>query len=86
MRTSSLLYGGTSKDIFFRISSIDFNWFPVIRNVVNDNKNFISTITVCKDSNTFGNPFEAYKVKDVTLKNIPVEEFLEISAFNITDI
>ena len=54
--------------------------------MVKDNKNFISTITVCKDSNTFGNPFEAYKVKDVTLKNIPVEEFLEISAFNITDI
>lgn len=85
MRTSSLLYGGSSKDIFFRISSIDFNWFPVIWNVVSDNKNFISTITVCKDSNTFGNPFQAYKVKDIALKNILVEEFLTLQGNPIVE-
>lgn len=30
VRTSNVKYGGDSNDIYFRISSIGFNWFPLI--------------------------------------------------------
>ena len=38
VRTSNIKYGGNSNDIYFRISSIGFNWFPVIWKLVMDNK------------------------------------------------
>lgn len=79
MRTSSLLFGGNSRDVYFRISSIDFNWFNIIWELVYKYRNQISNITICKDSNTFGNSFNTYKVGNVHIDHYPTEEFLTLN-------
>ena len=77
MRTSNLHYGGNSNDVYFRISSINYNWFPVIWNIVNDNEN-ISTVTICKDTNTFGGGFDCYKINGKSLEQIDRDDFLTL--------
>lgn len=76
VRTSDKLWGGSSKDIYFRISSVGFNWFPTIWEFVYKNKNQIDTITVCKDSSVFGGSFEPYKIGSDELYLIPVDDFI----------
>lgn len=78
VRTSGILFRGNSNDIYFRISSIRFNWFDLIWGIVNKYKNFISTVTICKDSNTFGGRFEPYKVGGAAIEGLPTQEFLEL--------
>lgn len=78
VRTSGILFRGNSNDIYFRISSIRFNWFDLIWSIVNKYKNFISAVTICKDSNTFGGRFEPYKVSGVAIDGLPTQEFLEL--------
>ena len=72
---SSLLFGGTSDEVCFRIGSEGFNWFPLIWQVVYDNKNFISNITICKDQNVFGKYVSCY-LDGEAMEHIPVDEFL----------
>ena len=72
---SSLLFGGTSDEVCFRIGSEGFNWFPLIWQVVYDNKNFISNVTICKDQNVFGKYVSCY-LDGKALEHIPVDEFL----------
>lgn len=76
MRTSSMLFGGSSNEIYFRISSINFNWFPQIWNIIYKYINNISNITICKDSNTFGGKFEPYKLNGVAINHLAKEDFL----------
>lgn len=78
-RTSSLLFGGNSNDIYFRISSIRYNWFENIWNLANKYSKGISTITIGKDSNTFGGKFEPYKVNGVTIEHLPIKQFITLS-------
>ena len=79
VRTSSLLYGGSKDSIYFRISSIGFNWFDNIWNVVMNNQDRLSEITICKDTSTFGNKFEVYKINGQSILDFPVKEFLTLS-------
>lgn len=72
---SSLLFGGTSDEVCFRIGSEGFNWFPLIWQVVYDNKNFISNVTICKDQNVFGKYVSCY-LDGEAMEHIPVDEFL----------
>ena len=72
---SSLLFGGPSDEVCFRIGSEGFNWFPLIWQVVYDNKNFISNVTICKDQNVFGKYVSCY-LDGKALEHIPVDEFL----------
>lgn len=69
------MFGGTSDEIYFQIGSEGFNWFPLIWQVVYDNKNFISNVTICKDQNVFGNYVSCY-LDGEALEHIPVDEFL----------
>lgn len=79
VRTSNMRFGGSSGDIYFRISSVNFNWFDIIWNLVNNNKNFITSVTVCKDTQTFGGRVEFYKVNGKILNQMPIDEFLTLS-------
>ena len=78
-RTSNLRWAGDSNEIYFRISSIEFNWFDLIWNVVYNNQQFISDVTVCKDQQTFGGRMEYYKHGSKTLCHIPVNDFITLS-------
>ena len=78
-RTSNLRWAGDSNEIYFRISSVEFNWFDLIWNVVYNNKQFISDVTVCKDQQTFGGRMEYYKHGSDLLCHIPVDDFINLS-------
>lgn len=86
VRTSSLLFGGKSNDIYFRISSIGFNWFNLIWKIVYRNRDFISTVTICKDSNTFGNSFDPYTMSGKKLDHIDVNEFINLSGKPVIEV
>ena len=75
LRTSSMLYGGTDSSLYARISSVDFNWYPLLFDLLSSNRG-IERITICKDSNTFGGRFEAYSINGVKCDNLPADEFL----------
>lgn len=77
LRMSDLLYGGITKDLYARISSLHFDWYPLLWNIVQENN--VSDITVIKDSNTFGGRFEPYKVKGQSIYRMPKDEFLTLS-------
>lgn len=78
-RTSNLLFSGDSNEIYFRISSINFNWFDLIWAVCYKYKHYISDVTICKDANTFGGRFNPYKVNNKELNHIDIDEFLTLS-------
>ena len=84
LRTSSMLYGGTDNSLFARISSIDFNWYPLLFSLLTSHKN-IGAITICKDSNTFGGRFDAYSINGVECNSLPVDEFLCIKGSPIVE-
>lgn len=75
LRTSSMLYGGTAKSIYARISSVDFNWYPLLFDLLTSGTG-IEYITICRDSNTFGGRFDPYRINGIECNNIPVDEFL----------
>lgn len=80
VRTSNYKYkyGGDNGEIYFRISSTNFNWFDLIWNVVNQFKNQLKSVTVMKDYAALGEQFAYYKVKDIIVNKLPVEEFLSL--------
>lgn len=75
VRMSSLLFGGTSDEVYFRIGSEGFNWFPLIWQVVYDNKNFISNVTICKDQNVFDR-YERCYLNGEAIEHMTVDTFL----------
>lgn len=78
VRTSGLLFRGNSDDIYFRISSIRFNWFDLIWSLVAKYRNNISTVTICKDSNTFSGRYEPYRIQGTALDHLAVNDFLTL--------
>lgn len=80
-RTSNMLYGGSNNSIYFRISSVNFNWFDIIWDFVNRHKMFISDITIVKDSRTFGGKYDVYK----KFNHIPIGIFLTLSGNPIVE-
>ena len=79
VRTSNLRWAGDSNSIYFRISSIEFNWFDLIWKVVYENKNFISDVTICKDTQTFGGALTYYKHGNLIINELPVNDFITLS-------
>ena len=64
--------------IYFRISSNHFNWFNAIWQVVYDNRNFITDVTICADEYSGKGSF-IYKHKDLIIDRLPCETFLTLS-------
>lgn len=78
MRTSNLKFGGNSNDTYFRISSINFNWFTIIWNIVYNNKDFISSITITNDTQSTGGSLKYYNHNGILIKDLPTNEFLTL--------
>lgn len=79
VRTSNRLWGGKSNSIYFRISSIGFNWFPIIWELAYKNRDTITTITICRDSSVFGGVYEPYKVHGRSIDDMDIGEFIMLS-------
>lgn len=69
---------GKSKDIYFRISSVGFNWFNTIWKVVMDNENFIESVTICTDTQATGKSIQFYSHNGEKINQMPVEEFINL--------
>ena len=76
-RTSDLKYGGVSDDIYFRISSVGFNWYNLIWDLVYDNKEYISSITISRDNRAIDyNQGKCYKINGIEINHLPTNDFL----------
>lgn len=67
-----------SHEIFFRISSIKFDWFDIIWKLINDNKNWVSKITISSDPQAIGKNI-IKSIGGVKIDSLDVEEFLTLS-------
>ena len=79
VRISDNFIGGSTCDIYFRISSHAFNWFDLIWDFVNANSNWISTVTIEAEGTSKGSKY-IYKFKDIIFDHIMTDEFLSIEA------
>ena len=71
--------GGDNGEIYFRISSKDFNWFDLIWKVVFEHRNSIKDVTVVKDTQSLGGKeFNYYTINGKPLSHIDTEEFLTL--------
>jgi hypothetical protein len=57
------------RDIYFRVSSVGFDWFPIIRGFVEKSIDMIDTVTVKRDGGSAGNQYD----------KTPVLVFLEMT-------
>lgn len=77
-------YGGTYKtqsgnrDIYFRISSVGFNWYNIIWQFVYDHKSQIDFVTIVRDVASTRSA-EFYKGKHGVYDQMPVDDFLNES-------
>ena len=79
VRTSNHKYAYRSNDgeIYFRLCNTDnFNWYDVIWDVVALEKDYIKTVTIMYDFETFGKQYKYCSVKGKEIKHMPVDEFL----------
>ena len=79
MRTGGEYWEEDSEEIYFRISSSDFNWFNIIWNLIYDNRNWIENITIESDKQAgkdIGKNF--YIVNGKIINHLSVEEFLNL--------
>lgn len=91
VRTSNYKYkyGGNNGEIYFRISSKEFNWFDNIWDIIifNSKKSFIKKITVMQDPQTFGTKtFKYFNSKQGLINNMNIEDFLSLNDFSIEKI
>lgn len=78
-RTGGEYWEEDSEEIYFRISSTDFNWFDIIWKIVFDNKNIIENVTIEPDRQSgknIGKMF--YIVGGIPIDHIPTDIFLTL--------
>lgn len=65
------------KNLIFRISSVEFDWFDLISNFIYDNYNQINTITISTDPRARGD-LKIYKHRGEDLNYISVNDFMTL--------
>lgn len=86
--SSPIAYIGNYNDIYFRVSSFDFDWFPYIWNVVNENRNMIDTVTIMYDKQSGkveGSSDKYYVLGGRLIKKLPTDEFLTLKGNPIVE-
>ena len=86
--SSPIAYIGNYNDIYFRVSSFDFDWFPYIWNVVNENRNMIDTVTIMYDKQSGkveGSSDKYYVLGGRLIKKLPTDEFLTLKGTSIVE-
>ncbi len=77
IRISSPYWKGEGNSIYFRVSSTGFNWFPVIWKLIYNNRQFIDNVNIVTDIVALGQE-KYYNHKGNIIKDMPVDEFLEL--------
>lgn len=86
VRTSDNKQGGTSRDIYFQISSIGFNWFPLIWKLVHTNRNWITSVTISRDTEARNFKLgDIYRVGGHAIDHVDSAEFLCIKGNPIVE-
>lgn len=70
---------GGNSIMYFRVSSVGFNWFPIIWNFVYNNQKQISGVTIVKDPESTGADGYFYKLSGEAVDNMPTQDFLMVS-------
>lgn len=80
VRTSNYRYkiGGDNGEIYFRISSENFNWFDLIWNTCVKFIHSIDYVTIMKDPQTFGKQFDYIIIRNNKINKFPIKEFIEL--------
>ncbi len=80
VRTSNYRYktGGDNGEIYFRISSENFNWFDLIWNICVKYSPSIDYITIMKDPQVFGKQFDYIKIEGELMNKYPLKNFIEL--------
>lgn len=79
VRTSNIRWGGSDGSIYFRISSVHFNWFDLIWTIVYNNRQFITTVNICKDVQSVGGRLTFYVHAGKVMQNLSVDDFINLS-------
>lgn len=84
-------YGGmydsdsTGGEMYFRVSSVGFNWFDIIWTFVYNHQKEISTVTIVKDPESTGANGYYYKLSSIVVKDMPVDDFITVSGRPVVD-
>lgn len=65
-----------SREMVFRVSSKNFNWFDIIFNFVYNNRSNISQVTISKDPESTGIDNYFYKVGRVEINRLDIDDFI----------
>lgn len=80
IRTSHMKVSiGDSGRVYFRISSAEFDWFDLIWQLVHDNQNFVTNVSICTDTQARGGRPYWYIHNGQKIFEMPTEEFLTLS-------
>lgn len=72
-------------EMYFRISSVGFDWFPIIWTFVYDNRRQISSVTVLKDPEATGQSNAYLRHGSEVIKHMPTDEFINLSGRPVLD-
>ena len=65
--------------MYFRVSSVGFNWFNIIWQFVYDHRNVIDYVTIVKDEESTGYKDYYYSHGDTVYNHLPTKDFIEQS-------
>lgn len=82
LRVSDMFLGGSSRDVYFRITSFGFNWFDIIWNIVLENN--IDTVTIVKDFKE-KDAEKIYKINNISIDHLPKKEFIELKGSPVVE-
>lgn len=87
VRTSNYRYktGGDNGEIYFRISSENFNWFDLIWNVCVKYSPSIEYVTIMRDPQVFGKQFDYIKIRGEEMNKYPLKDFIELEGEPIVE-
>lgn len=75
LRVGDMYFNGSSNILYARISSIYFNWFPYLWQIVYCNQKTLSNITITTDEQ-LGRPYKTYKIEDDLIEDYPINDFI----------
>lgn len=84
-RTSGMFYGGSGNGIYFRVSSVGFNWFNYIWEIVYNNRNWISDITIVADTQAGKKEPHLYYNLNGPVNRMSADKFIQLKGNPIVE-
>lgn len=76
VRMSNIRWWGFTRDIYFRITSVGFDWSDLIWKVVYEYRDQIESVTICQEVNSFAVEKVYYLSDGTPIDKLPTEEFI----------